>query len=89
MKLNWHKATEKPPKSGAYYVICKLKDKKYIKEKDYIMVDADYYYRSYNNWERFGESEGWDVLYWAEIDKPNVPEELSDKINCWFGEDSK
>ena len=81
MKLNWHKATERPPISGVYYVICKLKNRYYT------MIDVDFYYCSHNKWERFGESEGWDVLYWAEFDKPNVPEELSSKINCWFGED--
>lgn len=80
MSLKWIKGDIKPPEDGSYYLI--------RKRKDYITIDVDYYH-SYNNWERFGKNEGWEILYWAKFVNPDVPKELKDKINCWFGEDAK
>ncbi|HAS37359.1 MAG TPA: hypothetical protein DCS04_01915 [Ruminococcaceae bacterium] len=81
MSLKWIKGDVKPPKDGSYYLI--------RKRKDYITIDVDYYYHTYNNWERFGKNEGWQILCWAKFVNPDVPEELKNKINCWFGEDAK
>lgn len=47
MSLKWIKGDIKPPKDGSYYLI--------RKRKSYITIDVDYYYHSYNNWERFGK----------------------------------
>ena len=92
-ELTWIKGTIYPPQSGGYYVALEAKQdmvdpetgKVWYKTGD-VMIDADFYHAEDRFWEQLGKDNPfWEVLCWADILKPNIPDCVRDRLVEYFG----
>ena len=98
-EVTWIKGTIDPPQSGEYYVteyyvtleakqdmIDPVTGKVWYRTGD-VMVDADFYYAEDRFWEQLGKGNPfWEVVCWADILKPDIPDGVRDRLVEYFGE---
>lgn len=91
--VTWIKGTIDPPQSGAYYVVLEAKQdmvnpmtgKLYYKTGD-VMIDIDCYNAEYSFWEQIGKDNPfWEVVCWADILKPNIPDGVRERLVEYLG----
>ena len=92
-EVTWIKGTIDPPESGEYYVTLEAKQdmvdpmtgKVYYKTGD-VMIDVDCYNAEYSFWEQLGKDNPfWEVVCWADILKPNIPDGVRDRLVEYLG----
>ena len=93
-EVTWINGTIDPPKSGEYYVTLEAKQdivdpgtgKVYYKTGD-VTIDADFYYAEDRSWEQLSKDNPfWEVVCWAHILKPDIPDGVRDRLVEYFGE---
>lgn len=93
-EVTWINGTIDPPKSGEYYVTLAAKQdivgqfthNVYYKTGD-VMIDVDYYNADERFWEQLGKDNPfWEVVCWADILKPNIPDGVRERLVEYFGE---
>ena len=86
MNINWISGKTFPTINGDYYVIIEAqRDMNDIKKGD-VEVTIDYFYVHDNAFYNTSDDETWwKVLYWAKIDKPNIPDDVKDKVISCVG----
>ena len=93
-EVTWIKGTIDPPESGVYYVVLEAKHdmvdpltgKVYYKTGD-IVIDCDFYYAEDRFWEQPGKDNPfWEVVCWAGILKPDIPDGVRERLVEYFGE---
>lgn len=91
--VTWIKGAIDPPQSGEYYVVLEAKQymvdpmtgKVYYKTGD-VMIDVDCYNTEYSFWEQLGKDNPfWEVVCWADILKPNIPDGVREKLVEYLG----
>ena len=92
-EVNWIKGTIAPPESGEYYVI--LEAKQDIRDPDTnellfstggVEMDGDWYDAESRYFSSIGENNPfWRVLAWANVLKPDVPEDVKPRLRIYFG----
>ena len=96
-EVTWIKGTIDPPQSGEYYVTLEAKQDiinpvtgtVYYKTGD-VMIYADCYYAGTRFWEKIGNGNPfWEVVCWADILKPDIPDGVRDRLVGYFGEKVK
>ena len=92
-EVTWIKGTIDPPESGEYYVTLEAKQdmvdpvtsKMYYKTGD-VMIDIDCYNAEYSFWKKIGKDNPfWEVVCWADILKPNIPDGVRDRLVEYIG----
>ena len=93
-KVNWINGKIEPPESGEYYVIFEAKQD--IRDPDTnellasagdVEMDGDWYDAERRYFSSLGENNPfWRVLSWANILKPDVPDDIKPKLRTYFGE---
>lgn len=93
-EVTWIKGTIDPPQSGEYYVTLEAKQdivdpvtgKVYYKTGD-VMIDGDFYNADDRFWEQLGKDNPfWAVVCWANILKPDIPDDVCVRLVEYFGE---
>ena len=93
-EVTWINGTIDPPQSGEYYVTLEAKrdmvdpetGKVYYKTGD-VIIDVDCYNAEYSFWEQLGKDNPfWEVVCWADILKPNIPDGVRERLVEYFGE---
>ena len=93
MKVDWIKGSINPPVSGEYYVINRvLQDiddevdgTNYFRAGEF-EVTGDWWDAEEKKWQSIGKNNPyWTVDAWADILKPDVPEDILDKVRVYFG----
>ena len=91
--VTWIKGTIDPPQSGEYYVtleakqdiVCQLTGDVYYKTGDAI-INCDCYNADDRFWEQLGKDNPfWEVVCWADILKPNIPDGVRERLVEYFG----
>lgn len=84
MKVNWINGSINPPCEGEYYVCFEAKrDIAEFKQCD-IEITGDYW--DGDMWQSLGNNNPcWKVLCWARILKPDIPEDIRDRVKEYFG----
>lgn len=93
-KVTWINGTIDPPQSGEYYVTLEAKQDMVDPETGEVwyragdvMIDTDCYYACAHFWEQLGKDNPfWELLCWADILKPNIPDGVRDRLVEYFGE---
>ena len=92
-EVTWIKGTIDPPQSGEYYVILESKQdrvdpvtgKVWYRAGD-VMIDTDCYYACAHFWEQLGKDNPfWELLCWADILKPNIPDGVRGRLVEYLG----
>ena len=92
-EVTWIRGTIDPPKSGEYYVTLEAKQdiidpvtgKVYYKKGD-VQIDIDLYYEEDRCFETLGKGNPfWEVVCWADILKPNIPDGVRERLVVYFG----
>ena len=93
-EVTWINGTIDPPQSGEYYVTLEAKQdiinpvtgKVYYNRGD-VMICIDCYYAEDRFWEQLGKDNPfWEVVCWANILKPDIPDGVRDRLVEYFGE---
>lgn len=92
-KVNWINGTINPPENGKYYVILEarqdIKDPitgEILKHTGDIVIDDDWYDKESGCWQFLGKNTTfWKVLSWANVLKPDVPENIKPRLRTYFG----
>lgn len=93
-EVTWIKGTIDPPQSGEYYVTLEAKQdivdtatgKVYYNRGD-VMIYTDCYYAGTRFWEQLGKNNPfWEVVCWAHILLPDVPDGVRERLVDYFGE---
>ena len=92
-KVNWINGKIAPPESDEYYVI--LEAKQDIRDPDTnelivsagdVEMDGDWYDAERRYFSSIGENNPlWRVVAWANILKPDVPDDIKPKLRTYFG----
>lgn len=93
-EVTWIKGTIDPPQSGEYYVALEAKRdiiNPVTGTVDYktgdVMIDTDCYYAEERFWEQLGKDNPfWEVVCWAHILEPDIPDGVRDRLVEYFGE---
>lgn len=96
-KVNWINGKIAPPESGEYYVILEATeawDSVKAEERDVMAGEIDMIRDWYNTEDGCFQTIGkgnrfWRVLSWADILKPDVPEDIKPKLAFYFGQEVK
>lgn len=92
-EVTWIKGTIDPPKSGEYYVtlaakrdiVGQITGKVYYKTGD-VMIDRDFYNAEDRFWDKPGKgNQFWEVVCWADILKPDIPDSVRERLVEYFG----
>lgn len=92
-EVRWIRGAIEPPRSGEYYVICKvLQDiadvetgETYYKAGEY-EISGDWWDADEKAWQSIGRGNPfWEVEAWANILLPNVPKDIAGKVRVYFG----
>lgn len=92
-EVNWIKGTIAPPESGEYYVILEATQawdsvptgEKFVNAGE-IEITGDWYDAEEGYFQAIGkENPFWRVLAWANILKPDVPDNIKPKLRTYFG----
>lgn len=93
-EVTWIKGAIDPPQSGEYYVTLKAKrdivgqftHNVYYETGD-VMINCDFYDAEDRLWEQLGKDNPfWEVVYWADVLKPDIPDGVRDRLVEYFGE---
>lgn len=93
-EVTWIKGTIDPPQSGEYYVTLEAKQDivdpvtgtVYYKTGD-VMIYTDCYYAGTRFWGQLGKNNPfWEVVCWAHILLPDVPDGVRERLVDYFGE---
>ena len=93
-EVTWVKGTIDPPQSGEYYVTLEAKQdivdpvtgKVWYRTGD-VTIGIDCYYAEDRFWEQLGENNPfWEVVCWANILKPDIPDGVRERLVEYFGE---
>ena len=96
-KVNWVNGTINPPDSGEYYVILEATEawgvvnpERRIFNPGEIEMTGGWYDSNDGCFQRIGKDNPfWRVLSWADILKPDVPEDIKPKLAVYFGQKVK
>ena len=92
-EVTWINGTINPPQSGEYYVTLEAKQdmiepatgKVWYKTGD-VMIDCDFYYAEDRFWGQLGKNNPfWEVLCWAGILEPDIPDGVRDRLVEYLG----
>lgn len=92
-EVTWIKGTIAPPQSGEYYVTLEAKQdivgqftgEVYYKTGDAI-INVGYYNADDRLWEQLSKDNPfWEVVCWADILKPNIPDGVRERLVEYFG----
>ena len=92
-EVTWVKGTIDPPQSGEYYVTLEAKQnmvdpmtgKVYYKTGD-VIINVDCYNAEYSFWEQLGKDNPfWEVVCWARILKPDIPDGVRERLVEYLG----
>ena len=92
-EVTWIKGTIDPPHSGEYYVTLEAKQdmvdpetgKVYYKTGD-VTIDVDCYNAEWLFWKQPGKDNPfWEVVCWADILKPNIPDSVRERLVEYLG----
>lgn len=92
-EVNWIKGTIAPPESGDYYIILEamrgsdpLPSGEVLVHKGDIEITTDWYDAKRRYFDSIGENNPfWRVLAWANVLKPDVPEDVKPRLRIYFG----
>ena len=92
-EVTWVKGTIDPPQSGEYYVALEAKQDivdpvtgKVYYNRDDVMIGIDFYYADDSFWEQLGKDNPfWEVVCWANILKPDIPDGVRDRLVEYLG----
>lgn len=92
-KVNWINGKIAPPESGEYYVILEAQqDIRYPDTNELLVsagdveMDGDLYDAERRYFSSLGGNNPfWRVLSWANILKPDVPDDIKPKLRTYFG----
>lgn len=93
-EVTWTKGTIDPLQSGEYYVTLEAKQdivdpetgKVWYRTGD-VMIGIDCYYAGARFWEQLGKDNPfWEVVCWAHILLPDIPDGVRDRLVEYFGE---
>lgn len=92
-EVNWIKGTIAPPESGDYYIILEamrdsdpLPSGKVLVHKGDIEITNDWYDADRAAFDTIGKDNPiWRVLAWANVLKPEVPEDVKPRLRIYFG----
>lgn len=93
-EVTWINGTIDPPQSGEYYVTLEAKhgivDQKtgevWYRAGD-VMIDIDRYYAGAHFWDKLGkDNQFWELVCWADILKPNIPDDVRERLVWYLGE---
>ena len=92
-EVNWIKGTIAPPESGDYYIILEamrdidpLPSGGEIIHKGDIEITTGWYDAKRRYFDGIGENNPfWRVLAWANVLKPDVPEDVKPRLRIYFG----
>ena len=96
-KVNWINGKIAPPESGEYYVMLEATEawdsvpskEKFVKSGE-IEITGDWYDTVEGCFQTIGKDNPfWRVLAWANILKPDVPEDIKPKLAVYFGQKIK
>lgn len=96
-KVNWINGKIAPPESDEYYVIVEalknMRDPetgKLLVGKGDVEIYTDWYDAKRGCFDSIGEKNPfWRVLSWANILKPDVPDDIKPKLRTYFGAKAK
>lgn len=89
-EVTWIRGHIDPSKPGEYYVILEAKRDVLDYRKGDMEITTDYFRDSGYGWESIGkDNPTWEVVAWARILHPNIPEHCRDKVIRYFGVDVK
>lgn len=82
----WVQGYISPTKSGEYYVALEAQEEILKYRSGDVEVTTDYYNALSGEWESLGkDNDSWKVLYWADICRPDVPEDIAGRVKEYFG----
>ena len=89
----WIKGTINPPQEDEYYVICRAKRDmvdpstgKVLRKKGDIEIDGDHWDSEEQYWQSLGKDNPfWEVIAWADVFKPPIPECIKQNVRRYFG----
>ena len=92
-EVNWIKGTIAPPESGDYYIILEamrdsdpLLSGEVLVHKGDIEITNDWYDADQAEFDTIGKDNPiWRVLAWANVLKPDVPEDVKPRLRIYFG----
>lgn len=92
-EVNWIKGTIAPPESGDYYIILEamrdidpLPSGGELIHKGDIEITTEWYDAKRRYFDSIGENNPfWRVLAWANVLKPDVPEDVKPRLRIYFG----
>ncbi len=96
-KVNWVNGKIAPPESGEYYVILEATgawdsvntEERFVKAGE-VEMTGDWYDTEEGCFQTIGKDNPlWRVLAWANILKPDVPEDIKPKLAVYFGQKVK
>lgn len=91
-KVNWINGKTAPPESGEYYVILEAQQDIRDQDTNELLVSAgdvkmtgDWYDAKRRYFDSVGENNPfWRVLSWANVLKPDVPEDIKPRLAIYF-----
>lgn len=89
MKVNWIKGVIEPPEEGRYYVMTEAQNDTDLYKKGDIVIAFDRYSKALGWLSSVVDNSAWKILAWAEILLPDVPEEVTDRLVTYLGEEVK
>lgn len=92
-EVTWIKGTIDPPQSGEYYVAQKAKQDmvdtvtgEAVYMAGDVVIDIEFYCAGYCVWKHLGKDNPfWEVVCWADILKPDIPDGVRDRLVEYFG----
>ena len=92
-EVTWINGTINPPQSGEYYVTLEAKQDivdpatgNVLYRTGDVTIDVDCYNAEYSFWEQLGnDNPFWEVLCWADILKPDIPDGVRDRLVEYLG----
>ena len=85
-KTFWYKGEINPPESGEYYTVLEAQHDILDYKKGDIEITSDYYDATNGEWDTIGkDNPTWNLLAWADIPKPSIPENLIGRVKRCFG----
>ena len=94
-EVTWIKGTIDPPQSGEYYVAFEAKQNMIMLDKETgqawyetgdVTIEVDFDDAKKRVWKQLGENNPfWEVVCWADILKPDIPDGVRDRLVEYLG----
>lgn len=82
----WVQGYIDPTQSGEYYVALEAQEDIAGFKAGEVEVTTDYFHAHRGEWEQLGkDNPSWKVLFWAYINRPDVPADIAGKVREYFG----